>query len=112
MVDLINILGTEYTVSVRSEKDDEVLKKCDGYCDYTTKEIVIRDISEDERDPDDVKDIEVYTRKVLRHEIIHAFFFESGLGVCSSYAYNDELVDWIAYQLPKMAKLFEELQIL
>lgn len=42
-------------------------------------------------------------KKVLRHEIVHAFFYCSGLSTQCDYASNEELVDWIAAQLPEMA---------
>ena len=42
-----------------------------------------------------------YFKKVLCHELVHAFLFESGLGG-ESWANNEELVDWIAFQFPKM----------
>ena len=37
------ILGTEYSIDVCREKDDERLKDCDGYCDWTTKRIVVEE---------------------------------------------------------------------
>ena len=49
----------------------------------------------------------------LRHEIVHAFFNESGL-MDSAFAYdgawakNEEMVDWLAIQIPKIYKAFEE----
>jgi hypothetical protein len=33
--------------------------------------------------------------------------FESGLGA-DSWGINEEIVDWIAYQFPKMAAAFEK----
>ena len=57
--------------------------------------------------PDSVADIEAYKKQVTRHELIHAFLFESGLG-CESWGGNEEIVDWIAFQFPKMLHAFEE----
>ena len=31
----VNILGTEYKIEYLSTEEDEFLKDCDGYCDYT-----------------------------------------------------------------------------
>ena len=45
---------------------------------------------------------------MLRHEIVHAFLYESGLDVSSEWARNEEIVDWIALQTPKLQKAFEE----
>jgi hypothetical protein len=61
--------------------------------------------------PNQLEDMEAYKKKVIRHEVIHAFFFESGLGD-SSYGKNEELVDWIAMQFPKIAEVFEELGVM
>lgn len=37
--------------------------------------------------------------------IIHAFLHESGLDVCS-WAHNEEMVDWLAIQFPKLYEAF------
>ena len=37
----VNILGTEYTVIHRKESEDAKLEGNDGYCDSSTKTIVI-----------------------------------------------------------------------
>ena len=39
--------------------------------------------------------------KVLRHEIVHAFLIESGM-FQASWGGNEDIVDWIALQIPKM----------
>lgn len=49
----------------------------------------------------------------MRHEITHAFFFESGLQesslqYCNGWAENEEMVDWVAVQFPKMLQVFKE----
>ena len=48
-----------------------------------------------------------YKNSVKRHELIHAFLYESGLDACS-WANNEEMVDWIAIQFPKLFKAFQE----
>jgi len=103
----INILGTRYTVYHRSDTQDAYLRKCDGYCDRTTRIIVIKTKS----DNCEIGDFERYRRKVLRHEIVHAFLFESGLAenfVHPEWRHEETMVDWIAAQFPKMLKAFEE----
>ena len=69
---IIDVLGTEYKIFERSKADDSELASCDGYCDKTTHEIVIT-IKDDDCN---LGDFEVYRKKLLRHEIIHAFLFE------------------------------------
>ena len=97
----INILGSEWTIKEQSETENELLKNCDGYCDWTTKEIVIeREIN------GTLSDMQQYIKKVTRHEIIHAFLCESGLSECSgeaeAWATNEEMVDWFARQGSKI----------
>ena len=104
----VNILGTEYAVKTVKREDDPKLTDNDGYCDVTTKEIVLCQV---EPDKDSVKDLDRYMNDVLRHEIVHAFLFESGLQA-ESFAMDETCVDWIALQAPKMFNLWAELGIL
>ena len=86
-----------------SENDEERLKDCDGFCDWTSKEIIV------EREMNgNLYDMEAYIRKVKRHEIVHAFLFESGLAHSCDWAINEEMVDWIAMQAEKLIKAREE----
>ena len=91
----IDILGMEWALEERSRADDARLSDCDGYCDWTARLIVIeREIT------GDLYDMEQYIRKVKRHEIIHAFLFESGLAESAlptqAWAQNEEMVDWFS----------------
>lgn len=100
---LVDILGAEYSIVEASEQDEARLKDCDGFCDWTAKEIVVeREIN------GNLYDMESYIRKVKRHEIVHAFLFESGLAHSSKWATNEELVDWIAFQAEKIIKAWQE----
>lgn len=104
----INILGTRYTVTYSDRKDDSLLEKCDGYTDKTTKTIVI----ENEPKDNELGVWDVYRKKVLRHEIIHAFLFESGLHGNANYdcapgqEHPEMMVDWFASQFNKIADAF------
>lgn len=40
-LDKISVLGTDYTVHFIPEGEETRLKGCDGFCDETTKEIVV-----------------------------------------------------------------------
>ena len=108
----VNILGTEYTIEVSKEKDSPKLKMCDGYVDWTIKKIVV---GEFESDINSLENLGEYTKKVMRHEIVHAFLIESGLWECSrkesSWARSEEMTDWIARQFHKMADVFKRLDI-
>ena len=109
----VSILGTEYTVFERTESEDARLKHCDGYCDTSTKEIVIRLI---ERDLMSKRNLGQYRNVVIRHEVIHAFLAESGLDgnghKAGHWETNEEMVDWFAIQFPKIMKAFQDLEVL
>lgn len=112
----INILGTMYSVK-RFNYDEYPAfknKSCNGECDVIMKEIALCRMKtypgyEDESD----EYCALIEKEVLRHEILHAFFNESGLQD-SSFAYggawakNEEMVDWIAIQFPKILTTFVE----
>lgn len=98
----VNVLGTEYTI----KNDDSIVSQgVDGLCKSYNKEITIRS-KDNMLCPDDSEEIkELRYKEVLRHELIHAFFDESGL---DDYSNNEQLVEWIASQFPKMMKAFKE----
>ena len=103
----INILGSEWTITERPEAEDKRLDGCDGYCDWTIREIVV------EREMQgNLGDMEAYIRKVKRHEIVHAFLEESGLAECSgtsdAWAMNETMVDWIARMGEKIYKAWSD----
>lgn len=101
----ISILGTEYEIIEKDESDDPILKDRDGYYDCSIKVIVLSELTPE---TDSKKDLTFVKRNILRHEIVHAFMFESGLDVNSEWGSDETLVDWIALQFPKMLKAFEE----
>lgn len=103
----VNILGTEYTIEVKTKQEDKWLKEIDGYCDKTSKKIVVA--AEDESNQLEI--YSEYQKKITRHEIIHAFLFESGLHENfkhEQWGHDETLVDWVACQFPKMLKVFQE----
>lgn len=104
----INILGTPYEVIEQSETENPKLEEADGICEQYSKKIVIGDFFREPRDKMTVERLEDYRKKVLRHEIIHAFLGESGLRECSSWAESEEMVDWWAIQFEKIYQAFVE----
>ena len=109
----VNILGTEYTVYIEPTDGNKKLSECNGYTDYTTKEIHLKDFKAESLDLMSLDNLPIYRDKVIRHEIIHAFLLESGLDSNSSYsdtwATNEEMVDFFAMQFPKIHKVYIEL---
>ena len=100
----INILGTEYRLEYRKKEDDSNLNSnCDGYTDTSVKLLVIEDMQPEEGCKLDLTE---YRKRVARHEIVHAFLFESGMEA------NEEMVDWIAIQFPKILEAFKVADVL
>ena len=102
----VNILGTEYTIT--RVHNDPKLENIDGFCDETTKEIVVDNYDGDDGKPGVKAQLDIQRKKVIRHELVHAFLFECGLAENSPWAQNEELVDWFALQGPKIYKAWQE----
>lgn len=101
----VNILGTKYSIHLKSPAEDEMLQKCDGYCDKTTHQIVVTTQN------GDLGNFSDYQKKSIRHEIVHAFMFESGLAENwehKTIGQEETVVDWIAIQAPKMIEAFQK----
>lgn len=105
----VSILGTEYSILVIEEDDYRFNREADGWCDPQVKEILIFNYRQS---AESVKDLRAYQNKVLRHEIVHAFLYESGLWQNSygskCWAQNEEMIDWMAIQIPKIQKAYKE----
>ena len=103
----INILGVEWNIEYRNADSEPGLDGRGGYTDPSANLIVIAN----KRKDDDVLDFKEIQKRCLRHEIIHAFLFESGLGPNfehSQYGHEETMIDWIAIQFPKILKVFKE----
>lgn len=99
-------MGTTYEIIVKKYNEEEAFdrRSIAGFCDGYAKEIVVCDMRtykgwEHEAE----KTIANSQKETLRHEIVHAFFHESGLMdsatvVSCPWALNEEMVDWIALQ--------------
>lgn len=116
----IDILGTEYRIETHKVSEDSYMeeKGLAGYCEEENKLIVVADMSEKKYFVGmDEKAQEIYRKKTLRHEIMHAFLNESGLSDSSNrfdgaWAKNEEMVDWLAIQAPKIFSTFKKMNIL
>ena len=100
----INILGTDYDYDIVKHEDDSRLRENSGFTDTYEKAIRVA-FDYCEGAPDSIRNINEFLAKVKRHEIVHAFFFESGM---SDWYADVSLVDWLAIQFPKLLKAFEE----
>lgn len=116
MVKSANVLGVKYKIEVHKISEDNSLKNNNwsGYCDEYSKLIVIADMSDEEYYGDwSEEEKEAVFKQIMRHELTHAFLNESGLSYSSmqyssGWAKNEEMVDWIAIQSPKMFELFKK----
>lgn len=116
MNDKVTVLGTSYSIVKKNYEDDPLFSEnsWDGYVDYVQKLIVLCDMKTYpgwSKKTDSV--VLEYEKQTARHEITHAFLEESGLGdsslqYSSGWAKNEEMVDWIASQFPKMLSAFQE----
>lgn len=93
----LNILGVEYKVVFYNDRNFPKVGY-DGLCNSVSKTISIR-----------LKKDKTLQNEVLRHEIIHAFFHESGL---TDYENDEVLVEWVAMQFPKMKKVIANSEVL
>ena len=107
---IVDVLGTKYKIHFVPE-DSEVMdsKHSDGFIDESTKEIYISIFKPDDTS---LNDLFYHQRQVIRHEIIHAFMFESGLAQCScgvnAWAQNEEMIDYFARMHNKIHSAFIE----
>lgn len=113
----VNILGTDYDVLFGTSEEFPALKEMDGYTDTSIHSIVVDDMSLAAGDVCSKKNLEEYKKSVIRHEVVHAFLYESGLAenahaVNDSWATNEEMVDWFAIQSPKIFDAFMSLGVL
>lgn len=101
----VSVLGTDYEVVMRQEgENDPKLSDASGYCEPHSKKLVVKDFVPDDHTVENPED---FKKKVLRHELTHAFLHESGIRACS-WGDNEDIVDWIALQGPKIYKAWQE----
>lgn len=96
----LNILGTKYDIKRLSADEYPKLEglSASGLAELYSKELII-DKNMKPKDGTGYANFDAYEKKVLRHEIIHAFFHESG---ASEYTHDEVLVDWLAIQIQKI----------
>ena len=105
----LEVLGTVYTIKEAMYQDDLMFEEnnCDGYTNAITKEIALC-VSTTHPCHKGLSGAEhlMLRKEILRHEIVHAFLDESGLrsSACGTECWpqNEEMVDWIALQGPKI----------
>ena len=110
------IMGELWRIKEGTEEEFPGLIGADGYTDSSSRSIVIEATITHDTDPAAKANLEEYKKQGIRHEIIHAFLYESGLegntNDSENWAQNEEMVDWIAIQFPKILKVFKSLNVL
>lgn len=108
----ISIMGTCYDIHFVEEYPErlkDVGEYADGLFNRCNREIyILKNRNKDFTDEGRKR----HVNRVLRHEIIHAYLEESGLSansnMISAWALNEEMVDWLAIQSPKIFVTFQE----
>lgn len=111
----LNILGKIYLTEFMDYKDDPSFEaaSCCAYHDGIGKKIVIccADTIEERKGYPREENAE-FERIAMRHEILHAFLYQSGLDTSSfisencGWARNEEMIDWFAMQAPKIVEAY------
>lgn len=106
----IVIMGEEWTIEVVPYDDPKMeINQCNGLCESYTKTIKIRNLNDDPKKSEMYDNIDEFMRKVLRHELLHAFFHT----ICNQkYNEDEELVETLAHALPKISKIMERAGVL
>lgn len=95
------ILGSCWEVRIRKKEEEERLNDYIGFTDWTDRTIYLLD----GRNIGNISDPGEMLKHVVRHEIVHAFLFESGLGDDWTHPGNgheETMVDWVAFQVHKI----------
>lgn len=113
---IVNIMGVDWTLKIVA--DDPAFDKAQGYTNYASREIIVEAIKEPSNPLDfDLKAQYINQKRVIRHEVVHAYLFECGLAddsasVSEGWAINEEMIDWFARISPRIFDTYKELKIL
>ncbi len=109
---VVNILGTDYNIFLKTTQEDESLNVYSGYCDKFKKKIVIRIFSEEEmsKDNDYTENVEGMLNDTLIHELTHAFLYESGFNWTEIS--EEDICYWMSSNLLKLNKIYEKVKII
>lgn len=101
----INVLGTKYIINFEFENKRESLEDRYGYVDFSSNNIYIN-LTKIEEAEDKASNI----NETVRHKIVYAFWYESGLNTLDSWSRNEEVVYWIAIQFTKIADVLSQVK--
>lgn len=110
----IDILGASYTIEKKPYAADKNFENSDGYCDWYRRKICYCDLRTAPEWANATNDgILIREQSIIRHEILHAFLYESGLSqdshaISAAWVFDEEIIDWFALQGPKILKAWQE----
>ena len=111
----LDILGSKYKIEIAPYgKYYEEFQSVGGWCDFHDKSIVCLDAEDYASQIEDTPTKKPYkaTERILRHEIMHAFMYESGLDGETDFARDEVLIDFLAIQMPKIVAVMEKAGLL
>lgn len=102
----VMILDKKWNITFK-ERPDPGMETSHGWCDPRVREIVVIT-----HDPDMALPKE-YLKQTLRHELLHAFFFTlghdfNGLTFDGSWSTNEEMIQFMAVNIPRLVKIYRE----
>ena len=103
----VSILGTLYEIFSDDESNPKMVGNY-GYIEHLSKKIFIAEFIEND-DELTVERSDLMNNRAVRHEIIHGFLYEAGLGL---YFSDETLVDALAILFPKIQKAFELVEVI
>lgn len=104
----VRILGAIWVVRSATETEEPRLEGVNGFTDWTTRTICL-----EKNTQGNLGNMETCMNKVIRHEVVHAFMFESGLGDSFEHKYfghEETIVDWIAYHMENIVSVIKDIQ--
>lgn len=116
----LDILGSEWDFEIRPYDDDSTFKELgvSGYCQARIRKMIICDMNtHPDWKSEPFYNTDAYMKETVRHEILHAFLYESGLDAGSidvkgGGARNEEMIDWFAIQAPKIVKVWQQCHLI
>lgn len=97
------ILGERWEIKV----DPSLKDTWQGLCDFSIRTIYINDFNKYVDYDNVLQNLNTEILRTIRHEIVHALFFESGL---AEYGNDEVLVDFLAVQFPKLRTIVGEIE--
>lgn len=110
----VNILGATWSVHFENVESNPRYEKHNGWCDNSTKQCHIGFRPKNLMSPENPYE---FYNSIARHEIIHAFLYESGIVNAAiirtnKWCKDEMMIDWMAAQMPKIYEVFKQLNIM